>query len=469
LKKIAAEGGPVEVVCDAPGGRGGTWSADGTILFTPDIYSPISKVSSAGGTPIPVTVMDRSHEMSQYWPAFLPDGRHFIYVSRRKESSGILRGGVVAASLDSPAPKRIIEDASNAAYVAPGWLVFSRRESLMAVRFDARNLRTIGDPVALGKVGYYPDRNLAYFATSADGTLVYLPPTHFLTQMRWLDRDGRVFGSEEQPGYFIAASVSPDGKRMAFTRTEDGTAEHADIWLHDIGTPSSSRFTFDGRYGNVRWSSDGKRLFYVSAARGVADLYSRPVSGSAKAETVCISPRYKETFDVSPDGKYVIDGEQFPDTDLDLMVVSLSDHSVSPFVRTPRTDWMPAFSPDGHWVAYQSAGQIYVRRFPDTGEQWQISTAGGGFPKWSRDGKSVFYTGPDGMFMMVPVRGGDSLSADPPRPLFRCDNSAMLEGLSSPVVAVSNDAQRFLVVTKTDSHETPFQVVLNWPQMLEKK
>ncbi len=471
LKKIAADGGPVEVVCDAPSGRGGTWNADGTILFTPDISSPISKVSSAGGTPIPVTVFDRNQELNQYWPAFLPDGRHFIYVSRRKESSGISRGAVVVASLDSPAPKRIIDDASNASYVAPGWLVFSRGESLMAVRFDARNLRTTAEPVALaiGKVGYYPDRNLSYFTTSADGKLVYLPPTRFLTQMRWLDRDGRVLGSEEQPGYFVAASVSSDGKRVAFTRTEDGTAEHADIWLHNIGTPSSSRFTFDGHYGNVRWSSDGKRLFYVSAAKGVADLYSRPVSGSAKPETVCISSRWKETFDVSADGKYVIEGEQFPDTGVDLMLVSLSDHSVSPFVRTPTDDWMPAFSPDGHWIAYQSAGQIYVRRFPDTGEQWQISTAGGLVPMWSRDGKAIFYTASDGMLMMAAVHLGESLASDTPRPLFRCDFSAMLEGLSSPVVGVSNDAQRFLVVMKTDARETPFQVVLNWPQMLQKR
>jgi Tol biopolymer transport system component len=198
-------------------------------------------------------------------------------------------------------------------------------------------------------------------------------------------------------------------------------------------------------------------------------LYSRPVSGSAKPETVCISPRWKETFDVSPDGKYVIDGEQFRDTGLDLMLVSLSDHTVSPFVRTPGVDWMPAFSPDGHRVAYHSAGQIYARRFPDTGEQWQISTAGGFDPKWSHDGKTLFYTAPDGTFMMVAVHSGDSLSSDTPRPLFRCDVAAIPEGLSSPVVGVSSDAQRFLVVMKTDSRETPFQVVLNWPQMMERK
>jgi serine/threonine protein kinase len=469
LKKIAAEGGPVQVICDAPSGRGGTWAADGTILLVPDIYSPISKVASAGGTPTPVTSLDRNHDVTHRWPSFLPDGRHFIYVSRRKEAGGNELASVVASSLDSPAPKRIIDNASNPSYSAPGWLVFSRGESLMAVRFDARNLRTIGEPLALpiGKVGYYPDRNLAYFATSAQGTLVYLPPNRPLTQMRWLDRDGKILGSEEQPGYYVAATVSPDGKRVAFTRTDDGMTEHADIWLHDIGTTNTSRFTFDGHCGNVRWSSDGKRLFYASTVKGRADLYSRPVAGSARTEAVCISPRYKETFDVSPDGKYVIDGEQFPDSSVDLMLVSLADHSVSPFLRTPGSEQMPAFSPDGRWIAYAAVGQIYVRRFPDTGEQWQVSTGSGYDPKWSRDAKTIFFTAFDGMFTSVSVRTAGSLNFDPPRSLFRCDISAMPEGLSSPVVAVSKDAQQFLVVTKTESRETPFQVVLNWQEMVK--
>jgi hypothetical protein len=152
---------------------------------------------------------------------------------------------------------------------------------------------------------------------------------------------------------------------------------------------------------------------------------------------------------------------------LDLMLISLADHRVSPFLRTSTGNWMPAFSPDGRWVAYQGGGAIYVRRFPDTGEQWQISTAAGFDPRWSRDGKAIFYTAPDGMFMTVAVRLGESLTADPPRSLFSCDITAMPEGLSSPVVGISNDAQRFLVVTKTDSRETPFQVVLNWPELVK--
>ncbi len=465
LKKIPADGGPVQVICDAASGRGGTWNRDGTILLAPTFYSSIAKVSSAGGTPVAVTSLDGSR--AQRWPSFLPDGRHFLYVSRNKDHSAVL-----AASLDSPTPKLIVEDASNASYVAPGWLVFSRGELLMAVPFDAQNLRITGEAIGLpiGKVGYYPDRNMAYYSTSTNGILVYLPPNRPLVQMQWVDRGGKIIGSEAEPGYFIAASISPDGKRLAITQAEDGDPQHADIWLHDIGTSATSRFTFDGHYGVVRWSSDGKRLFYAHAGSGVADLYSRPVTGSAKAETVFLSDNFKESFDVSPDSRYVVTGEQFPQSGVDLMLISLADHRESVFLRTPTNDWEPAFSPDGHWIAYLSAGQIYVRRFPDSGEQWQISTAGGVDPKWGRDGNTIFYVAPDGMFMMAPVRLGESLTSDPPQALFRCDSSAMPEGISSPVVAVSHDGQRFLVVTKANANrETPFHVVINWPRMVQSQ
>jgi Tol biopolymer transport system component len=129
---------------------------------------------------------------------------------------------------------------------------------------------------------------------------------------------------------------------------------------------------------------------------------------------------------------------------------------------------MPAFSPDGRWVAYVSGGQLFVRRFPDTGEQWQISTAGGTDPKWSRDGQTLFFTAFDGKVMSVAVRAGESLITSPPQILFQSDVAAMPEGLSSPVAGISDDAQRFLVIAKTETRDTPFQVVLNWPEMVPK-
>lgn len=470
LKKIAAEGGPPQVICDAPAGRGGSWSESGTIVFVPDIYSPLMKVSSGGGTPVAVTAFDKNRDATQRWPAFLPDGRHFVYVRRLKTESDE-KSVLVAASIDSPDEKTIIENVSNAAYVSPGWLVFSRGEALMAIRFDPRSLRTSGEATALpvGKVGFYPDRNFAFFGASANGTLVYLPPNRPTTQMRWVDNAGRVFGAEEEPGFLVAARLSPDGKRLAFSRTDDGNPDHADIWLHDVGTSTTSRFTFDGGYGVIRWSADGKRLYFARRRPGTCDLFSRAVAGSATQQPVYISPRYKETLDISPDGKYVLASEQVPETGVDLMLVSMSDGRVTPFVRTPGNDWMAAFSPDGAWIAFQSQSEIYVRRFPDTGEQWQVSTTGGFDPQWRRDGGAIFYTAFNGAVKEVAVHRGESFTFDPPRSLFTTDVSAMPEGLSSPLVAISNDAQRFLVITKTDAREIPFQVVLNWPEMLQGK
>lgn len=379
------------------------------------------------------------------------------------------------ASLDSSESRLVVEDASNAMYTPPGWLVFSRGESLMAAHLDMRTFHLEGEPLALpiGKVGFYGGKNLAFFAVSDDGTLVYLPPIRQLTQLRWLDREGKVAGAEEKPGYYFSASLSPDGKRIAFARADQSSPDRFDIWLHEIGTPSTSRFTFDGEYGTVRWSADGVRLFFSRNRRGTADLYARAVAGSGKDEMIFESTRWKEWFDVSPDGKYLVTSEQYPDTNEDLMTVSISDHTASVYVRTPSVDTAPAFSPDGKWVAYRSAEsaipQVYVRRFPDNGEQWQVSTNGGSWPKWRRDGAELFYDAPDGTLMAVSVRLGDTLSASQPRPLFRFDPSVIAAG-GSPVTAVTSDGQRFLVITAVEnSTPSPFRVVLNWTEMLRKK
>jgi serine/threonine protein kinase/Tol biopolymer transport system component len=471
LKKVAADGGPVQVVCDAPTGRGGTWNRNGDILFAPTPYSGLSIVSSGGGTPRAVTKLNALQDLTHRWPWFLPDGRHFLYMNPMRGVAE--RGRIFAAAIDSPTPKLILDDASNVVYVGSGWLLFSRGNALMAVRFDARNLRTTGQPVTLplGKVGFYPDRNQAFFSASDDGSLVFLPPSRPLTQLQWIDRAGKVVGSEEAPGYYISAAISPDGKRIAFTRADPSDFNRSDIWLHDIGTSHTSRFTFEGHYRVVRWSPDGKSLFYTNTETGTSNIHWRAVVGSGAQQTAIISPRWKETFDVSPDGQHIVVDEQFPDTGEDLMIVSLADQKSSLYVRTPALDLRPAFSPDGKWIAYASyqsgSQEVYVRRFPDTGEQWQVSTGNGTFPKWRHDSKEIFYDDLNGVLMAVPIRTGGTFESDPPRPLFHFDPLVIPEGAESPVEAVTADGTRFLVVTKAEgSTSSPFEVVLRWPELV---
>jgi eukaryotic-like serine/threonine-protein kinase len=83
LKKVPAAGGSAQVICDAPVGRGGTWNAQGVIVFAPTIGGPLFRVSANGGVPAPVTQLDASAgDTTNRWPDFLPDGVHFLYVGR---------------------------------------------------------------------------------------------------------------------------------------------------------------------------------------------------------------------------------------------------------------------------------------------------------------------------------------------------------------------------------------------------
>jgi eukaryotic-like serine/threonine-protein kinase len=466
LKKIPADGGPVEVICDAPSGRGGSWNRDGTILLAPDFASPISKVSSRGGAPLPVATYDRRRENSQRWPAFLPDGRHFIYTSVTKQSDGPEHAAIMAASLDSTVPKLIMDDAVNGSCDTPGWLLFTRSNfghdaALMAVRFDADKLMIIGEPVALPgiRVGGYGPRNLTYFSASAEGTLVYFPYSRLKRQLQWLDREGATVATEEEPPYypgrmFGKERLSRDGKLLAFVKDDD-------VWIHQVGTANSSRFTFKSALvQDVRWSADGKRLFYVAGKSvGESKLYAKGIAGGAKEEVIFEAPLL-QLFDVSPDGRSILIGQNFPKTDVDLMLINVGTHRAVPWVRTPASDTLPTFSPDGKWAAYNSGPDIFVRRFPDTGEQWQVTPKHGEEPTWSQDGKTIFYTEPGGTVMEIPVQLGETFQAGQPGPLFRCDG----------FVGPSPDGKRFLVVMKEQPKSSPtLQVVLNWPQILEKK
>ena len=475
LKKLPASGGSPQIICDAPSGRGGTWGPDGTILFAPKYWlSPIAKVSAAGGTPSPVTTFDASHEYTHRFPLFLPDGRHFLYVSRVKPgANGFARGQIIAASLDKPSERQVLVDnASNPAYVEPGWLLFVRESSLMAVRFDAEKIRLAGEPIALpiGKIGIYQNRNYGYYAASNEGTLVFLPPNTSVNGLRWFDMKGNAVAAEEQPGYYWEAALSHDRKRVVFVRSEDGVREHCDIWLHDVGSANSTRFTYDGGYVAARLSADGKRLYYNSEKKGVSDLYRRSVAGSSEEEALYVSPQWKDTFDVAPDETQIVFDEQFPETQEDLLLQSLTDRRTSIFLRTPGNDFEPSFSPDGKWLAFVSDAHVAVRRIPDSGEQWQLSPIPGRTPVWTADGKKIFYQSTDGAIMSVPVRTAGSFEPGTAERLFSADRTAMPDTVSGQLVGVSGDGQRLLIFTKAEEKAaSPFEVVLNWPAMLPSK
>jgi hypothetical protein len=126
LKRIDLRGGSPQVIAEAPSGRGGSWGQGDVILFSPNIRSAIHQVPATGGTPTPVTRFLPEQETSHRWPHFLPDGRHFLFLLRARTSGQPEVGRLMLASLDSPEATLLIDDATNATYVDPGYLLYGR-------------------------------------------------------------------------------------------------------------------------------------------------------------------------------------------------------------------------------------------------------------------------------------------------------------------------------------------------------
>ena len=249
LKKISVNGGPVQTLCDAPSGRGGTWSSDGVIVFSPDPTAPLQRVGMSGGTPVAVTKLGQDNEDHRF-PEFLPDQRHFLYTVNGPSEEA---NGIYAGSLQGDPPVRILPDVSSAAYVPSGvsseagYLLFRRETTLMAAPFDAQRLQTAGEifPVA-EHVGISANVAYAAFSASTNGVLAHNPGWLVERELVWVDRAGKRLSTVGKSAPITYAALSPDEKTVAYVVT-DGN-DHSDIWLYDVNRDSTSRFTL-GRGG----------------------------------------------------------------------------------------------------------------------------------------------------------------------------------------------------------------------------
>ena len=244
LKTVGVAGGPAQVLCDAPDGRGGSWSREGTIVFPPNFNGPLYRISAGGGTPVQLTELDPSqNEVSHRWPQFLPDGRHFLFfVKTRQETAS----GAYVGSIDSKEKKLLFHNPSNLVYAAPGSLLFVRENALVVQAFDYKRLSLGGDavPIAQGILVNAP-YGRAIFSVSDNGVLAYggAPSTAEPTRLRWLDRSGKQIGAVGDPGMYVNPRLSPDGTKLA-VGIADAARAATDIWIYDLLHGSKTRLTF---------------------------------------------------------------------------------------------------------------------------------------------------------------------------------------------------------------------------------
>ncbi len=454
-----------QCLCDAVLDRGGSWSEDGTIVFTPTTVVALSKVSSAGGTPEALTTL-QAGEVTHRWPQVLPGGKAALFTS---STSGVNHedSDLVVYSMASGQRKTVHRGGFYARYLPSGHLVYMHEGTLFAVPFDLKGLKVTGQaaPILEG-VAADPGTGGAQFSFSETGTLVYLAGRSGAQNVSiyWMDREGKFQPLRESPGDYLNPAFSPDGKRLALEIWE---RSRADIWVYEWERDTLTRLTFTGE-SNVFpvWTPDGQRITYSSQEKGgPPNLYWKRADGAGDAQRLTENKNPQLPFSWRPDGKVFAFAQLNPNTSSDIMTLTMEGDEKSgwkpgepkPFLNSPFNEGPPAFSPDGRWLAYMSneSGnfEVYVRPFPGPGSKWQVSTGGGGWPKWSRNGKELFYRTPDNKIMVVNYSAsGDSFRAEKPR-LWSPGQFTRRRGLGN--FDLHPDGKRFAVLKAPGTESQP--------------
>jgi Tol biopolymer transport system component len=476
LKKVDASGGPVTVITDAFAVSRGAWGPDGTIVFVPRANSVLHAVSDRGGPTRPVTTMATSRGETSHRPVrFLPDGRHFLYAASGTPDA------IYVGSLDGGAGRELLRGVTAATYVAPGYLLFNRQQTLMAQRFDPARLVTEGlpRPLAQDVVG-------GAFSASDEGTLVYRAGTS-ASALVWISRDGQRVPTSTPPAYYQQVVLSPSGRRAAVQRVDTDT-DNPDIWLVDLETGIPSRLTLDPALdADPAWSPDERRLAYTTLRTGrgtieVWDLVSgraqplfempsgqqAPGAGQAGAGSLTSLAPARIPEGVALDD-WTSDGRRLVVRTFGRAVYSVSltgDRSASLLADTPYVEDQSTVSPDGRMIAFNSdesgRWEVYVARFPEFTDKRQVSSAGGMQPRWGHDGKEIFYLATDGTLMAAPMTPGGGPSAGLPVALVR---TALSPSPNVPQYDVAPDG-RFIVLEPARPGGEPITFVLNWAAAL---
>jgi serine/threonine-protein kinase len=470
LKRIALAGGPPIVVAEAAQGRGAAWIPGDLIVYSPNSNTGLYEVPASGGVPQPASTLNADiGEVSHRWPHRLPGGRALLITiwSGSTDSAAL-----AVLSLETHEIAHLVRGAAQGMYAPSGHVVYVNGDGVMlAAPVDLSSGTLTGAPVpVLDSVMVNVATAAAEFSLSADGSLAYLTGASE-GALVLVNREGaeRILSPRtERLRWPDTPRFSPDGRYVAYTASE---RPDPDVWVYDVQQSSVRRLSFDGNNVYPEWSPDGQWLGFSSAREGSLrrGLYRKRADGSGAAELLVSAQHQQWELTWSPDGRWLVYRETHPETARDIWKLDLErGDEPTPVLQTPSDEQAAVVSPNGRWLAYTSEesgrDEVYVQAFPAGTGHWQVSTDGGSEPRWSADGRELFYR--EGRRLLaVRIQTGEPFTASPPVALF---DGLYYENRNHPAYDVHPNGREFVMIKAVEGSAN-LVIVLNWFEELKQR
>jgi eukaryotic-like serine/threonine-protein kinase len=460
LKTVDASGGVPMVIADAPNARGGTWSDENVIVYTPETRAGLYRVAANGGTPIALTTPSGGMTTNR-WPLFLPGGKSFLYLAANHFVPSSRATALHVRTLDGKSDRVVTQTLANVVYV-DGKLLMLRESTLVAQPFDVVRGTLTGAPSIVAQNVRFDASTWHGVFDAAARTLIYqtggaLSGTHIVT----FNHDGKNLGALGDVAKYYDLKLSPDGRRLVTNAGEP----RADIWVIDVDRDVRTRLTFEGSMNEAPvWSADGSEIIYAArdAPSELAAIYRRRADGNGARQLVARLSGDTDPGSVSPDGRWVAATLwRGRGANPQIWAVPLvPGEPPRPIIATEFATHDPRISPDGRWLAYTSnesgRDEIYVVPFLGGGGKWQVTTVGGHSSRWSPDGAHLDYLTSDNVLTEVDVKSGGGFEIGASRGLFRLD----VNPVSSSDYDLAADGR--VVVNGGEADPSPLTLVTNW-------
>jgi eukaryotic-like serine/threonine-protein kinase len=480
LKRIAVDGGPAETLAEVAPVYGGSWRTDGTIVI--GTQTGIMKMPASGGTLTPVTRPASPQEVHGY-PVLLPDGRHFLYMKGAPLGKRSFFVGDIDAAADAQSTTPIVTTDYTVAVAqsgpdAPPMVLFLRNDTLLAQEFDMSSLALRGQPVTVAdQVAGIANPGLGHFSASKTGALVYRSITGNNRQLTWFNRQGEVEGRPGERAPYGTMKVSPDGSKAVVVQNDPRQPGNQDLWIVDLTSGASTRFTFDPAWDSQPvWSPDGRYVAWQSGRGDSPDVYRKAADGSGVDERLGAPKGAGNLTDWTPNGYLIFtlggDVYAFP-VDAD----ASGNRTPIPVIQSPASERGAYVSPDNRWIAYMSnetgRDEIYVQPFSAGGNKasgkWMVSRGTRGMARWRSDSKELMFVSGEGAVVAVDVAPGAAFQASVPKKLFQMPLDLLSNQNVGTLADAPRDGQRLLMVMPVqESAQRELAVVLNWQAGLRK-